>query len=171
MLLGTMAPTVLHTNQIGTYIIRSGTKISKGCLMYLALLCCVSRGHGMRIVVRCPSVRAFVVGVAIISETIGLTYFTCPVPYVQTFFFYFHDCFLFVNMEPNESKNFKTLLLRRVFKLPLNFRLIVHDKRIVSDFGNSEFKSFNDFFSFRFLLTWDPMGAKFQNTTSPPNCV
>ncbi len=84
-----------------------------------------------------------------------------PGPYAQTFFFIFRKkkfnflqiFFVFVNMGPYGSENFKTLLLLKSLLNPFIF----FSEFSVLDFWNFEFLIFQKFCLF--LLTWDPMGA------------
>ncbi len=95
----------------------------------------------------------------------------CPGPYGQrflnfwntnVFFLFFTKFFVFVNVGPYGSKNFKTLLLLQItfasFQTFSDFFLNGLQKRAVLYFWNFVFTIFRHFFSFS--STWDSIGTK-----------
>ncbi len=94
-----------------------------------------------------------------------------PGQYAQTFFSFLKKkkffnflwiFFVFVNMGPYGSKNFKTLLLLQItaesFQTFPEFSSQWSSQNYIWDFWNFENWNFNEFYLFS--LTWDPMGVK-----------
>ena len=116
-------------------------------------------------------VRRLSVRVAIISEPNALISFNfwllLPLGHMLKqlfsfskffFLFFLRIFFVFVNMRPCGSKNFKTLLLLQIvaksFQTFPEFSSQWSSQNYIWDFWNFENWNFNEFYSF--LLTWDP---------------
>ncbi len=96
----------------------------------------------------------------------GFPWAICPDVYFifekKTFSDFLRIFFVFVNMGPYGSENFKMLLLLQIadksFQTFPEFSSQWSSQNHVWDFWNFENWNFNKFYSFS--LTWDPMGAK-----------